>query len=119
MKNITRFTLIAFLMLYSIILSAQVKTEPETFKVKVFFHCANGKALLDNRLSALKGVESAVADLETKIVSIQHNPEIISHEKLIEIIEQIGYYTEFSDQSKPINKACNHDHHDGEHDHDH
>jgi len=96
---------------------AQVTAEPVVFKVKVFFHCANGKALLENRLGALKGVESVVADLETKVVSITHDPEVITKEKLIELIEQIGYLTEFSDPNKQIKKACNHG--DGEHGDDH
>ncbi len=100
-------------------LSAQTATEPVTFKVKVQFHCANGKALLEGRLGALKGVNSAYADLDTKVVTIEHDPSVITQEYLIDIIEKIGYYTEFTDPNKPIKRACSHGDDDHDHDHDH
>lgn len=116
MKNIFKISVI-FLFLFSFgVAQAQTVSEPVTFKVKVFFHCANGKALLESRLGALKGIESAVADLETKIVTIVHDPAVITQEKIIEMIEQIGYLTEFTDPNKPIKKACSHT--EGEEGHD-
>jgi copper chaperone CopZ len=119
MKKNYKFLVFAFFLMCWGFAGAQTISEPAVFSVKVHFHCANGKALLENRLNALNAVESAVADLETKVVTITYDPAVLTQEKLIELIEQIGYYTEFSDQSKKIKKACSHDDHDHDHDHDH
>lgn len=78
------------------------------FKVKVGFHCANGKKLLEAKLSEVNGVTKVVADVETKIVTIEHNSELVTTQALVEAIEKIGYLTEYSDPNKPINKACSH-----------
>lgn len=83
-------------------------TKNNVFKVKVGFHCANGKKLLEAKLSEVNGVTKAVADVETKIVTIEHNSEIVTTQALVEAIEKIGYLTEYSDPNKPINKACSH-----------
>lgn len=99
--------------------NAQTVSEPVTYKIKVHFHCPKGKALLENRLNAHQAIESAVADLETKIVTLKYNPDMVTEEYIIDMIEKIGYYTEFSDTTKKIEKACDHDgdDHDGDHDH--
>jgi copper chaperone CopZ len=91
-------------------LNAQtVAPEQGVFKVKVGFHCANGKRLLETKLQEVKGVQKVEVDLETKEVSITHNADEVSTKDLILAIEQIGYYTEFSDKTKPLQKkACTH-----------
>jgi periplasmic mercuric ion binding protein len=110
MKHIISISVLVLLFICSSQLSAQTSAStPETLDVKVFFHCANGKALLENRLGALRGISSAVADIETKIVTVVYDPAVITRDKILEMIEQIGYRTEFSDPDKPIKKACNHD----------
>lgn len=97
--------------------SQQVATE--NFKVKVGFHCPNGKKLLETKLSELAGIVSFNVDLETKVIDFNFDSAQISREQIIAKIEEIGYYTEFSDKNKPINKACSHDHDDDDHHHDH
>lgn len=98
----------------STILFAQQQAE---FKVKTFFHCANGKALIERELSKIDGIYSATADLESKVVTIKFDEKKQNKESLVAAIEKIGYYTEFSDKNKKINKACSHDHGDHQHDH--
>lgn len=78
-------------------------------KIKVNFHCANGKALLDKELAKVEGVFSAVADVATKIVTIEYNTNSLNQEKLVAAIEKIGYTTEFSKKDTEIKKACTHD----------
>lgn len=78
-------------------------------KIKVNFHCANGKALLDKELMKVDGVFSAVADVETKIVTIEYDTNKLDKEKLVAAIEKIGYTTEFSKEDTEIKKACTHD----------
>lgn len=82
--------------------------ETAEFKVTVGFHCANGKQLLETKLAEVKGIESFVVNLETKVIDFKYDPTIISKEGIITEIEKIGYYTEFSDKNKEINKACSH-----------
>ncbi len=111
-KAILFFFVISLTSLLS--LSAQAPEIPQAtakdnvFKITVGFHCANGKKLLETKLMEIKGVTAVVADLETKIVTIEHNSEIASTKSLVEAIETIGYSTEFSNPNKPIKKACNH-----------
>ena len=80
----------------------------EEIKIKVTFHCANGKALLEKELIKEDGVSSATADVETKIVTIKYDTEKQNKEKLVAAIEKIGYVTEFSKEGAEINKACSH-----------
>ncbi len=85
------------------------KEEKATIKIKVNFHCANGKALLDKELVKVDGVFSAVADVQTKIVTIEYDAHKIDKDKLVAAIEKIGYTTEFSKEGTQIKKACTHD----------
>ncbi len=90
----------------SIFMFAQEKSE---IKIKTFFHCANGKALLEKELVKVVGVMDAAADLETKIVTIHYDATKQSKESLVAAIEKIGYLTEFSAKDVKINKACTHE----------
>jgi len=120
MKSLLSIALLGFFILSAGCSMAQTAKDTETLKVKVFFHCPNGKKLLETKLSGAEGVQSVVADLETKVVTIIYDPQLLNQEKLVDMIEQIGYYTEFSDKDKKINKACSHGDGDGhDHDHDH
>ncbi len=107
MKNL-KFIFVAFIL---IAISSTFAQSPKTevFNVKVNFHCANGKALLDKELSKLDGVVTAVADVVTKVVKIEYDPAKQNKEKLVTAIEKIGYTCEFSKEGVKINKACTHD----------
>ena len=82
-------------------------------KIKTFFHCANGKALIEKELAKEKGVQSVVADVESKIVTIQYDETLTNQDQLVLAIEKTGYRTEFTPEDKVINKACSHDVPDG------
>jgi copper chaperone CopZ len=110
------FTII-FCVLGIYLFSQQVVTE--NFKVKVGFHCPNGKKLLETKLAEVPGIINFKVDLETKVIDFDFDPAQISKEQIIVKIEEIGYYTEFSDKNKPIKKACSHDHDDDDDDHVH
>ncbi len=100
----------------STILFSQQQAE---FKVKTFFHCVNGKTLIERELSKIEGIYSVSANLETKVVTIKYDETKLRKENLIAAIENVGYYTEYSDKNKKINKACSHDHDNEHHHHDH
>jgi copper chaperone CopZ len=87
----------------------QTRTEFKEAKIKVFFHCVNGKALIESELVKEAGVHQVLADLETKVVTISYNPAVTDQQKLVAAIEKIGYKTEFTPEDKTINKACTHE----------
>jgi len=107
MKKI-KFILLSLMVLFITSINAQT-SKTEEIKIKVTFHCANGKALLEKELIKEEGVSSAVADLETKVVTITYDSEKQNKEKLIAAIEKIGYVTEFTKEGTEIKKACSHD----------
>jgi len=106
MKNI-RFILLALVVVFFAGPNVQAG-KTEEIKIKVTFHCVNGKALIEKELLKEDGVSSVVADLETKVVTIQYDSEKQTREKLVTAIEKIGYATEFTKEGTEINKACSH-----------
>ena len=107
MKNI-RFILMTVLVLIMATTFAQTSKTNE-IKIKVAFHCENGKAMIEKGLAKEDGVSSVVADLESKVVTIKYNPEKQNKEKLVAAIEKIGYSTEFTKDDTQIKNACTHD----------
>ncbi len=78
------------------------------FKVKTFFHCENGKKLIEDKLSSKEDIYSVNADLETKVVTIVYNPQRYNETDLINLIHETGYLTEKSPEGTKIEKACSH-----------
>ncbi len=107
MKKI-RFILLTVMVLFISSTYAQ-NVKNEEIKIKVTFHCANGKALIEKELVKEDGVKTVLADLETKVVTIKYDPTKQNKEKLVAAIEKIGYLTEYSKEGTKINKACTHD----------
>ncbi|MGI6319675.1 MAG: heavy-metal-associated domain-containing protein [Bacteroidales bacterium] len=128
MKKLLRITFsLLMVMFLSFQLSAQEakiaskKKDGEITKIKVDFHCRNGKKLIDTKLVEFNGIKNVDADLKTKVVTIQYDPTVVKPEGIVSYIEEIGYYTEHSDRTKKIERACSHgeDGHSHDHDHDH
>ena len=113
MKNLM-LTIVA-LFIFSTLALAQDNLASCSIKTK--FHCANGKALIEKEMVKVEGVKEVVADLETKVVTIKYDEKVINKDGLVAAIEKIGYFTEFTPESKPINKACSHGEKEGEHQH--
>lgn len=108
------FTMLAVMLLTLTAMNAcaQKSNEIVEQKIKVFFHCPNGKALIEKELVKEKGVKEVSADLETKIVTVKYESSKNDKDGLVAAIEKIGYLTEFSKEGAKINKACSHE---GEH----
>ena len=106
----TSFILLAFCLLTHSGFSQDKKdTKTVEVKIKVNFHCANGKALIEKELVKEVGISKVVADIETKFVTISFDGNKINREAINLAIEKIGYTTEFTPKDKKINKACSHD----------
>jgi copper chaperone len=51
-------------------------------------HCVNS---ISEALSTIEGIESSIIDLETKTVSIDFDPTVVTLENIIDAIEELGY----------------------------
>jgi len=79
------------------------------YSIKVVFHCANGKALLETELVKKRGIISAVAHLDTKVVDVTYNTNLANPELIKEYIHQIGYLVEGDPAGTQLDKkACSH-----------
>ncbi|MEI6124516.1 MAG: heavy-metal-associated domain-containing protein [Bacteroidota bacterium] len=88
------------------------QNKPEVIKeekIKVVFHCPNGKALIEKELVKAEGVKEVYADLDTKVVTIKFVEGKTNKDELVKAIEKIGYVTEFTKEGTSINKACTHE----------
>jgi copper chaperone CopZ len=109
------FTIPVFVNAQVSVPSQNSPTKKAEFKVKTYFHCENGKKLIEDQLSKREDIYSVNADLETKIVTIVYNPERYKETDLIYLIHKVGYLTEKSPKDTKIEKACSHDHEGDKH----
>ncbi|MDD3878286.1 MAG: heavy-metal-associated domain-containing protein [Bacteroidales bacterium] len=116
MKNLLKFlSIIAIVFLFVTTTTAQ-QTKPvppataknNTFSLAVDFHCPGGKSRIETKLKEYDGVKSVTADLATKIVTIEHDSELITTQDLVNIIERIGHRTEYTPADKVITSGCTH-----------
>jgi len=119
MKNVFKLFAVAIFLFIAVGATAQTETAPAgskdtqtdlaVYSIKVMFHCANGKALLESELPKKRGVVSAVAHLETKIVDVTYNTKLTAPDNIKDYIHQIGYLVEGDPaDTKLNNKACSH-----------
>ena len=84
----------------------QTKEVIKIEKIKVNFQCSNGKVYIEKGLIKAVGVVDAVADLETKIVTIKYVEGKTNKDELVKAIEKIGYTTEYTKEGTPNKSAC-------------
>ncbi|MCK9612543.1 MAG: heavy-metal-associated domain-containing protein [Bacteroidales bacterium] len=108
-KQIIGILAFVFLFAYAGTAFGQTKETIKEEKIKVGFHCPNGKALIEKELIKSTGVKEVFADLDTKIVTVKFVEGQTNKDELVKAIEKIGYTTEFTKPGTPINKACSHD----------
>lgn len=109
MKNITRkLLLLPLLILLCTAAMAQTAVTKEA-KIKTGFHCPNGKANIEKEIAKEAGVQSVLADLDTKIVTIVYDSDKTNQDKLVAALEKLGYRTEFTPAGTTIKSACTHE----------
>lgn len=85
------------------------QSDQAVYSIKVTFHCANGKALLETELPKKRGIIGAIAHLDTKIVDVTYHSELTGPEGIRDYIHQIGYLVEGDPvETKLDKKACSH-----------
>jgi len=105
-KYLATSMLMLFFMAGMMHVYAGTTTKSETLKMKVEMGCAKCQAKIQSGLSKTDGVEKAVADLETKTVTITYNPEKTNKDKLVKVVEGLGYRTEFTAKDAKIGHEC-------------
>lgn len=95
-----------FLMAGYTYVNAGTTSKSTTLKMKVEMFCDNCQSKVQNGLSKAEGVEKATADLETKTVTITYNPELTNKDKLVKVVEGLGYRTEFTPKDAKIGHDC-------------
>ena len=88
------------------LMHAGATPKSETLKMKVEMSCANCQAKIQTGLSKADGVEKATADLKTKTVTIKYNPDVTDKDKLVKVVEGLGYRTEFTPKDAKIGHDC-------------
>lgn len=105
-KSLAAGMLILFFLTGLTYVNAGTTIKSETLKMKVEMSCGNCQAKIQTGLSKVDGVEKAVADLGTKTVTITYNPEKTNKEKLVKVVEDLGYRTEFTAKDAKIGHEC-------------
>jgi len=109
MKMIKYFSagLVAIFLLTGVMNSnAGTSSKNQTVKLKVNFTCAGCQTKIQSGLGKTEGVEKAVADLDTKMVTITFDPEKTNKEKLVKAIEDMGYRTEMTAKDAKVSHDC-------------
>jgi copper chaperone CopZ len=83
-----------------------VSAQSTEFKVKAEFHCNGGKTLIQNEVMKLEGVSTVVADLDTKIVTINYDAAKQTQATLVAAIEKTGHKTELTKEGTEIKSNC-------------
>ena len=53
--------------------------------------CAHCKSTVERALLPLEGVNAATVELDSKTVTVDYEPAVVSPEKLTKAIEEVGY----------------------------
>jgi copper chaperone CopZ len=109
MKLFRRISILTFVLLLIVGFSCSYAQTTKEAKIKTEFGCSVGKANIETCLTKEPGVQSAIADLETKVVTITYDAIKTDQEKLVAAIEKCGYRTEFTPADKEIKHSCTHD----------
>jgi periplasmic mercuric ion binding protein len=99
-------SLMALFILVNVMQTTAAPVKTKTLKMKVEFTCANCQAKIQTGLTKTDGVESAVADLKTKVVTITYDPAKTDKDKLVKVVEGLGYRTEFTAKDAPLSHEC-------------
>lgn len=75
------------------IFSAKAGSDKKTISFKVYGNCGMCKKNIETALS-IKGVKSAQWNVETKMVEIVFLPDVITEEKIHQVIAKAGYDTD-------------------------
>ena len=89
----------------------EVKQKPkstEEIKIQTNLHCNSCKAEIESGLATVKGVKEAVADVNTKVVTVKYSTKKTNPDIIVSRIQKIGY------QAKTSNGCCSgHSHSEG------
>jgi copper chaperone CopZ len=94
MKTMIKITATVFAMMFLVTLSPQAFADgkkTETTKISAKVDCNGCKSTIEKHMAFEKGVKDVVADVETKIVTIEYDPQKTNPETLAAEITKLGY----------------------------
>ncbi len=89
----TFYSFVILLLMAGSILKTEAAPEKKTIVFKVYGNCGMCKKKIETALD-IKGVKSAVWNVESKMIEVVYQPEVISETKIHEAIALSGYDTE-------------------------
>jgi len=72
----------------------------EEIKIQTNLHCGSCKEAIETELASVKGVKEAVADVDSKVVTVTFSPKKTSSDVIVERIQKLGY------QAKVMGGGC-------------
>lgn len=100
------------LVLAVIALSLSAFAKPSKVDIKTNITCGGCVSVIKGAMKDVKGIENTSVDVETKVVSIDFDDEVINTDKLSKLIADAGYSAEVMQDGKVINaepKQCSTD----------
>jgi copper chaperone CopZ len=104
-KQLTTILTFALIMLFAGSAFAQ-KQVIKTEKIKVGIDCPMGKAAIEKELVKTPGVKTVEVSMETKVATITYVEGKTTKDQLVASIEKLGYKTEFSKTTTPVQSGC-------------
>lgn len=89
MKNLIGFTLILLTLVTGFAMQKDSKTKTITFITTAV--CEECKERIENKLNYTKGVVFAELNLDNKMLTVKFKTEVITEQKIKEILASIGY----------------------------
>jgi copper chaperone CopZ len=94
MKTMIKIAASVFAVMFLVTLSPQAFADgkkTETTKISAKVDCNGCKSTIEKHMAFEKGVKDVVADVETKIVTIEYDPQKTNPETLAAEITKLGY----------------------------
>lgn len=94
MKTMMKISAAVFAMMFLLTLAPQAFADvkkTETVKISAKVDCNGCKTKIEHHMAFEKGVKSVVADIESKIVTIEYDPKKTTPENLASEITKLGY----------------------------
>jgi periplasmic mercuric ion binding protein len=96
MKKLQSITILALLLTFFAATGISAQEAPAQgktaiVKIKTSGECEMCKESIEKEVNLMKGVKSAVLDIETKVLTVEYNPKKTSPDKIRTVISNLGY----------------------------
>lgn len=75
-------------------------------KIQTNLHCEGCKTKIEKKLQGANGVIKSTADVKTKVVTVNYNPDKTTIDNIRQSIADMGYKADFIGNDKTSSKEC-------------